>query len=73
VNNDAIAQALAQTQNQQASAPQNPYVLNTALEQQVAPNNIPVNPLIMAIAKRFGLLSLIRNNQNEKMATLDYQ
>lgn len=64
----SIAQALAE---QQAPQPmpvpaQNPLMPDPALEQRVAPVAYPVNPLVLAIAQKFGLLNLIRNTQNQK-------
>jgi hypothetical protein len=51
-------------------APQNPFAPNIPLEQQTAPNNYPVNPLVLAMAQKFGLTNLIRNTQNAKQAAL---
>lgn len=54
----------------QSDAPVNPFLPNPALEQQVAPVTYPVNPLILALAQKFGFTNLLRNRQNEKQSVL---
>lgn len=66
--NSIVQALLAKAQSPQN--PENPFMPNQALEQQVAPVNYPVNPLLIALAQRFGLTNLIRNTQNQKQATL---
>lgn len=65
-NRTRIALALA---NQQAQAPQpaSPFQFNPALEQQAAPANIPMNPIVQQLVQHLGLLNMIRNQSNEKM------
>lgn len=53
--------------------PQNPFVLNAALETQAAPAHTPLNPVVGALMKRLGLLSLVRNRSNTNMTAGDVQ
>lgn len=66
---NSIAQALVGNP-QPPQDPQNPFLPNPGLEQQVSPVAYPINPLILALAQKFGIMNLIRNAQNQKEATL---
>lgn len=46
---------------------QNPMALDPALEQAAAPGNIPMHPLVRAIATKLGLMSMARNRSNQQM------
>lgn len=77
---DDIAKALLQTQaipppalDPNASPAQNPLVLNQALEQQAAPQNPPMHPIVAAIMQRLGLLNMIRNQSNAGLVAGDQQ
>lgn len=48
--------------------PENPFILDPGLEQAAQPGNVQMNPLVHAIAKHLGLMSLIRNRSNQGMA-----
>lgn len=68
---NSIAQALVGQPTPPQQDPRNPFLPNHELEAQVAPIAYPVNPLILALAQKFGMTNLIRNAQNQKEATLD--
>lgn len=78
--NADIAKALLQTQavpppavDPSASLPQNPLMLNQPLEQQAAPQNPPMHPIVAAIMQRMGLLNMIRNQSNAGLVAGDQQ
>lgn len=64
-----IAAALV-GQQQQPQVPQSPFLPDQQLENQVAPNTYPVNPMVLALAQKFGLMNFIRNAQNNKQAII---
>lgn len=75
---DDIAKALLQAQaivpppvDPSAAQSPNPFVLNQALEQQAAPQNPPMHPIVSAIMQRLGLLNMIRNQNNASMVAGD--
>lgn len=61
-NQKRIALALA---SQATPPPASPFQFSPGLEQQAAPANIPMNPLIQSIAQHLGLLNMLRNRSNE--------
>lgn len=73
-----IAKALLQAQavppppvDPSAASAQNPFVLNQALEQQAAPQNPPMHPIVAAIMQHLGLLNMIRNQSNAGLVAGD--
>lgn len=72
-----IAKALLQTQAVpppiDPNAAPNPLMLNQALEQQAAPQNPPMHPIVAAIMQRLGLLNMIRNQSNAGLVAGDQQ
>jgi hypothetical protein len=65
---DQIAQALlAQAVQPPPAAPPNPYALNQPLEQSVADQRPPMNPLITALMNHLGILGMIRNRSNQPL------
>jgi len=58
-----MAQALLQSQA--VPPPPNPYALNEPLEQAVQPQSPPIHPIVDAIMRHMGLLSMIRNQRNQ--------
>ncbi len=69
---DDIAQALLAAQaTPPPPAAQNPLLLNQALEAQAAPMNSPIHPLIAAIMQKFGLLNMVRNQNNATLVAGD--
>lgn len=75
---DDIARALLQAQavpppalDPNAAQAQNPLMLNQPLEQQAAPQNPPMHPIVAAIMQRLGLLSMIRNQSNAGLVAGD--
>ncbi len=73
---DDIARALLATQAitppaPPSAAPANPLILNQSLEQQAAPQNPPMHPIVAAIMQRLGLLNMIRNQSNAGLVAGD--
>lgn len=75
---DDIAKALVQAQATEdpnappaTPVPPSAFLLNQALEQQAAPQNPPMHPIVAAIMKHMGLLNMVRNQSNAALVAGD--